>query len=191
MESLPAGPLPPPRRQLLVGTALGCAAATMLVGAMIAVWMVKRDQAIDTEGTWVPSDVAIPEVASNIILITFGALVLFAQWAVYAGKRGERANTALALGTTGLMAIAIINAQAYAFVQMELPLDGSVYGAMFYAITGVFLTLIVIGLAFTAVAVFRVLAGRADDELVISHALYWYFAATAFAAIWYFVYVTK
>lgn len=191
MQELPAAPQPPPRRQVLVGTALGCAAGTMLVGAMLAVWILMRQRVVATGEPWVPEDATIPGVPANIILISFGALALFAQWAVHAMKRRESVNTGLALGTTAVVAIAIINAQAYLYSQMELPIAGSAYGPMFYSITGVFLALMVIGLGYTAVTAFRVLGGRDDDELVVSHALYWYFVTAAYAAIWLFVYVTK
>jgi len=176
---------------VLVGTAFACVAGTMLVGGMLAVWLVIRDRAIAAEGTWVPPDVTIPEVPSNIMLISFLALVVFAQWAVYAARRGERSSAALALGSTGLVAIAVINAQAFVYSQMGLPIADTAYGPMFYAVTGVFLVLMVVGLAFTVVTAFRVLGGRSDGDVVAAHALYWYFVAAAFAAIWLIVYVTK
>jgi len=191
MQALAAAPAPAPRRQVLVGTAFACVAGTMLVGGMLAVWLVIRDRAIAAEGTWVPPDVTIPEVPSNIMLISFLALVVFAQWAVYAARRGERSSAALALGATGLVAIAVVNAQAFVYSQMGLPIADTAYGPMFYAVTGVFLVLMVVGLAFTVVTAFRVLGGRSDGDVVAAHALYWYFVAAAFAAIWLIVYVTK
>ena len=191
MQALAAAPAPAPRRQVLVGTAFACVAGTMLVGGMLAVWLVIRDRAIAAEGTWVPPDVTIPEVPSNIMLISFLALVVFAQWAVYAARRGERSSAALALGATGLVAIAVVNAQAFVYSQMGLPIADTAYGPMFYAVTGVFLVLMAVGLAFTVVTAFRVLGGRSDGDVVVAHALYWYFVAAAFGAIWLIVYVTK
>lgn len=191
MHALPSAPAPAPRRQLLVGTALACAAGTTLVGGMLAVWMVMRDRAIATEGTWVPSGTTIPEVAANIIVVSFGALLVFAHWAIHAAARRQRSSAAMALGTTAVVAVAIINAQAYLYAQMELPIAETAYGPMFYAITGVFLALTFVGLAFTIVTAFRVLGGRGDSDIVVSHAVYWYFVAAAYAAIWFFVYVTK
>ena len=45
---------------------------------------------------------------------------------------------------------------------------------------------------FTAVAAFRSLGGRlADTDVLTAHALYWYFAAIAYSAVWFVVYVTK
>ncbi|MEJ7720255.1 MAG: cytochrome c oxidase subunit 3 [Ilumatobacteraceae bacterium] len=106
-------------------------------------------------------------------------------------RRGERSSAALALGATGLVAIAVVNAQAFVYSQMGLPIADTAYGPMFYAVTGVFLVLMVVGLAFTVVTAFRVLGGRSDGDVVAAHALYWYFVAAAFAAIWLIVYVTK
>jgi heme/copper-type cytochrome/quinol oxidase subunit 3 len=75
---------------------------------------------------------------------------------------------------------------------MELPISEGTYPGMFYAITGTVIALVVIGMVFTAVTAFRFLGGRLDErELVAAHALYWYFVAAAFAAVWFVVYVTK
>jgi len=63
---------------------------------------------------------------------------------------------------------------------------------MFYAITGVVLALVVAGVVFTLITVFRYLGGRsADRELVSAHALYWYCFSAIFALVWFVVYVTK
>ena len=66
------------------------------------------------------------------------------------------------------------------------------YGALFYAMTGTMTALVVVGLAFTAVTAFRALAGSLrNTEILAAHALYWYFTAAAYAAVWFVVYVTK
>ena len=191
--ALPPAPAPPPRRQVLVGTALAGAGTIALIGAMLAVWVVQRDRALDgSEGTWVPSDVTIPEVPANVMLIGMIGVVVFAQWAVYAARRGERVHTGLAFGLVGLLALAVINAQAYIWNQIELPIADGGYPGMFYALTGTMTALLVIGLFFTAVTAFRYLGGRRTDrEIVAAHALYWYVLAAAFSAVWFVVYVTK
>ena len=84
-----------------------------------------------------PVDYIITEVASNVMLMTIFALCLFAQWAVYAGKRGDRAHAALALGVVALMAIAFINAQAFVSHTMEMPVaEERLLRRLFYAMTG-------------------------------------------------------
>ncbi len=87
------------------------------MGGMLAVWVLLRERVVDVGGRF-PVDYVIPEVASNVMLMTVWALCLFAQWAVYSGARRDRAHTALALGVTGLLAIAFINAQAFVYVDM-------------------------------------------------------------------------
>lgn len=188
---LPPAALPAPRRQLFMGTAIACFVATMLLGGMIAVWVQLRDQVVGGGGRF-PVDYIIPEVASNVMLMTLWALCLFAQWAVYSGARGDRTHTALALGVTALLAIAFINAQAFVYVDMGVVINDTYYGTLFYALTGTMLALVAAGLVYTAVAAFRALGGRlADTEVLSAHALYWYFIAVAFSAVWFVVYVTK
>jgi heme/copper-type cytochrome/quinol oxidase subunit 3 len=189
--ALPAAALPPPRRQLLVGTALACLAGSTLIGAMLAVWVLLRQRVVDDGGRF-PVDYIITEVASNVMLMTIFALCLFAQWALYAGKRGDRSHAALALGIVAIMAIAFINAQAFVWHTMAVPVKENYYGALFYAMTGTLTALVIVGLVFTVVTAFRTLAaGIRDTEILAAHALYWYFAAAAYAAVWFVVYVTK
>lgn len=190
LELPPAG-LAPPRRQLLVATALASLAGCTLIGGMLAVWVKLRQEVVDA-GERFPVDYIITEVASNVMLMTIFALCLFAQWAAYAGKRADRAHTVLALGIVGLMAVAFINAQAFVWHTMGVPIQADYYGALFYAVTGTMTVLVVLGLIFTVVAVFRTLGGRVGDtEILSAHALYWYFAAAAYSAVWFVVYVTK
>jgi cytochrome c oxidase subunit 3 len=192
MYALPAAAPPAPQRQVLVGVALAVMAAVMMTGSMLAVWAVQRRHAIDFDGAWLPKGVVVPEVATNVILIAFIGICVFGQWALYSAKHDDRGHAILALGCTFLVALLVINAQAYVFTQMNVVLDDGTYGAMFYAITGFFVLLMIIGLLFTAVAAFRFVGGRtADHELLTAHAIYWYAIAAVYAAIWFLVYVTK
>ena len=189
--ALPPAAPPAPRRQLFVGTALACAAGTMLIGGMLAIWVLLRQRVVDSGGRF-PVDYIVPEVATNVMLMTIWALCLFAQWAVYSGSRGDRAHTALALGVTAVLAVAFVNAQAFVYVDMAVEMRADYYGALFYAVTGAMLAIVIAGLVYTTVAVFRALGGRLQEtEILSAHALYWYFAATAYSAVWFVVYVTK
>jgi len=191
MYALPAAPVPAPRRQLLVGTALACVAGTMLIGGMLAVWVLLRERVVSA-GERFPVDYIIPEVASNVMLMTIFALCLFAQWAVYAGNRDDRSHTAIAVFIVAVLGIAFINAQAFVYVTMGVPISADYYGALFYAVTGTMTALVVAGVAYTLVTAFRVLFKRhAATEILSAHALYWYFAAAAYSAVWFVVYVTK
>ncbi len=186
-----------PRRQLFMATALACVAGTMLIGGMLAVWALLRERYLESglAGEAIdrfPVNYIITEVASNVMLMTIWSLCVFAQWSVYSAARDDRAHTALALGVCALLAIAFINAQAFVWFDMEVPIDADYYGALFYAVTGTMTAVVVAGLVFTAVATFRALGGRLrETEVLSSHALFWYFAAAAYSAVWFVVYVTK
>ncbi|MEY2580940.1 MAG: cytochrome c oxidase subunit [Ilumatobacteraceae bacterium] len=196
MLALPSAAPPAPRRQILVGTALGCVAAGSLMGSMLALWMRFRTNAFDVSGgRWVPKGIKVPMVPANTILLAFVLIFVFAQWSVYAARRDARSQTALALMLVAVIGAAIVNAQAYIYVRMKVPIGGktaTAYNSMFYAITGTFLLLVIIGMGFSVITAFRYLGGRTSDrEIVSAHALYWYFLGAVFFALWFVVYVTK
>lgn len=196
--ALPAGPQPAPKRQILIATAVAVGAGTTMFAGMLAVWLRFRAAAPVREGRgglikdWLPRDVVIPEVPTNVMLVTMGIACVMAQWAVYAAKRLDRSHTVLALATTAVMGAAALNGQIFAFTQMNIGVADNAYGAMFFAITGTFTALLITGLAVSAVAMVRYLGGRtAERDLIASHALVWYFLAAAYAALWFVVYVQK
>ena len=195
MLALPAAAPPAPRRQILVGTAVGCVAAASLVGAMLALWMRFRTNAVDVGGRWVPKGVKVPMVPANTMLLAFVLIFVFAQWTVWAARRDARSQTALGLTLIALIGAAIVNAQAFIYVRMKLPVGGptaTAYNSMFYAMTGTFMLLLIFGIGFSAITAFRYMGGRTSDrEIVSAHALYWYFLGVLFFALWFVVYVTK
>ena len=140
-----------------------------------------------------PQGVTIPEVPTNIMLITFAVLCVFAQWAVYAVQRADRVHAGLALGLTGLFGLAIINAQAYVYSQIELPIaDGGYAGHVLRHHRHVF------ALHDRRRGVHRrhrvPLPRRSQAATARSSPptpSYWYFLAAVYAAMWFVVYVTK
>lgn len=200
MLALPPAPAPAPRRQLLVGTALAGASITMVFAGMLAVFMRFRNAAPLKESSdgvklirdWVPSGVTIHDVAANLMLMTMVAACVMVQMAVYSAKRNDRVHVGLGLGLALLLGLAVINAQAFEYNQMGLPIAGGVYNSMFYAITGSFLVFMIGLLVFTAVTAFRYLGGRTEDREVVSAlALSWYIGTAIFSVVWFLVYVTK
>ena len=199
VRTLPAGPQPAHRDSLIIGTAAVSAAGTMLMFGMLAVWFKFRDASplrTDEKGKlihdWLPSEIKVPEVAANTLMITMVIACIMAQWAVYSARRKDSSHTTLALVITGFIGVAAINAQAAIYMQMGMGLRDGMYQTMFYAITGTMLMLLVSGVAFSLVAMFRATAGRIGDKQFMSaHAMYWYFLTTVFCALWFVVYVQK
>ena len=199
MLALPPAPQPSPKRQVFVGTALVSAAATMLVGGMLAVWTQFRADAPFRDSPrrgpikdWMPKNLAVPEVAANMMLIAFFVVCVMAQWAVWSAKRADRKHAGMALGMTLLMGLATLNAQFFIWSQMGVDVRGGAFNTMFYAITGVMAFLAIAGLVFTVVSTGRYLGrGSSDVPILSAHALYWYFLMAAFSAVWFVVYVRK
>lgn len=195
----PAGAPPAARNTILVGVGAVAVAGTMLMYGMLAVWFKFRDAAplrAAKNGKlirdWLPADIAIPEVVTNTLMITMVVTCVMAQWAVYSAKRNDSSHAGLALLVTSMLGVAAINGQVAVYVQMGIGIMDGPYQTMFYAVTGTMLFLLVTGLAFSLATMFRVYAGRVRDHQVVSaHALYWYFLATAFLAMWFVVYVQK
>ena len=94
MHALPAAPAPPPRRQVFVGTALA-GVATVMLDRRHARRLDPPARAGHRRRGHVAARRAstIPEVPANVMLIGVWALVVFAQWAVYAARRGDKAHT--------------------------------------------------------------------------------------------------
>lgn len=192
MQALPAAPASAPQRQMLVGISLAGVAMIMMAGSMLGVWLLQRTRSIDDTGSWVPDGVTIPEVPTNVMLIAFIGICVFAQWAVYSAKRADHGHAAFALACTAFLAVLVINAQAFVYHEMGLGIGDGTYQTMFYAITGLFVLLMIIGVVFSVVTAFRYIGGRVHDhEIVAAHAIYWYTTAVVFAAVWLVVYVTK
>jgi len=139
---------------MLVGASLAVVAMVMLTGSMLAVWALQRREAIDSTGTWLPDGTNVPEVPTNVMLIAFVGICVFGQWALWSAKRNDRPHTVLALGCTALVALLVINAQAFVYYRMGIGVADGTYATMFYAITGMFMVLMIAGVVFTLVAAF-------------------------------------
>ena len=200
--SVPALTAGPVRRtsSVFVASAFVAAALAALMGGMLAIWLDFRAKAptrVATDGVslikdWLKKDIAIPEVAANTMMITFVIVCVMAQWAVYAGRRGDKSHTTLALGVTMFTGLALLNVQVALWMQMDIVLRDDAYQTMFYAITGTMFAIIASAVVYSLVAMFRVLAGRiGDHDVLAGHALYWYATFAIFTALWFVVYVQK
>jgi len=198
--ALPAASAPAPRRQIVVATALASASAFMIIMGMVAMWLKFRAGAPTRSSSdglkvikdWMPAGITIPEVAANVMLITFPVGALMAQWAVYSAKRHDAPHRSLALAISFVMGLAIVNAQIAVYSQMNIGLADGKFQTMFYSITGTMLLLVVGAMVFSLVAFFRSVGGRDNDQDVVNaHAFYWYFLTAAFAVVWFVVYVQK
>jgi len=198
--ALNSGPKIVMRRQALVLSGLMSAASAMLIGSMLAIWLHFRANAPLRESSdgskmlrdWLPETIKIPEVATNTMMLTFVITCVMVQWASYSSRRSDPKHTTLALAVALLTEIALVNAQIAVYMQMDIGVRDSSYTMMFYSVTATMTALIVIGLGFTLMTMFRSFASRnSDHDLVLAHSVYWYSLAVIFATMWFVVYVQK
>ena len=104
-RQLPAGAPPAARNTILVAAGAVAVAGTMLMYGMLAMWFKFRDAAplrAAKNGKmihdWLPADIAIPEVATNTLMITIVVTCVMAQWAVYSAKRNDASHAGLEIG---------------------------------------------------------------------------------------------
>lgn len=179
------------RPQVIVGTALAGLAGSTLIGAMMAIYALKREEVVSQGGRF-PVKYVISEVPTNVMLITVWSLFFFAVWAAYSARRSDRPHAGLALTLSALFGFAFINAQVFVWSDMGVKIADTAYGTLFYTITGTMVALAVLGLVYSLVTLFYTVAGRMGrGELQVAHALYWLFVSIAYSAVWFLVYVVK
>lgn len=189
----PAAPLNRPRTQF-VATALAIAASAMVMGGMLAIYLFLRSAAGGTTADWLPSGVVIPEVPVNMAWTTILMTVITVQWAVYAIARDDRRNTYVALGLSLLLGLAFVNMMVFVYQRVELPIAGTQYAVLFYAITGTQLAMFAGAAVYLGVTAFKALGGEyssKQSEGMAAAAAYWYFTVVAFSAIWAIVFALK
>lgn len=200
MMALPPRAAPARPRTFVVATALAAGGVVALIGGMLAVYAQLRDAAGGTSAAWLPDGVIIPEIATNMMLVTMFAASVTVQWAHWSIGRNDRRHTYIALALTAVFGLAVLNAQIFVYQQIALPIanpaepDATRYAVLVYAITGTFIALLITGIVFIAITAFRALGGRysaTDNEGIAAATLYWHVLTAVFCAVWYVVYVVK
>lgn len=191
--ALPPAAPPARPRILLVGTALASAATFMAFVWLIGYYASERAAVVSTGARWLPDGSTIPLTPGNM---AFGTMLISAVsmwWAVESVGRNDRQMAYLALALTMLFGVAVINATSFLYTQMDLPV-ATKPGALIYTITGAHIAMILIGLIYASVMVFRTLGGEysgRDREGLVSAALFWYVTIAVHAVIWYAIYIVK
>ena len=141
-----APPAPPARpRVLLIGTALGAGGAAMVLLTLIALYARLRSDVISSGEVWLPEGTNLQLTPGGMGMVTLLMSLVTVSWAVWALRRDDRPHAYLAVGVTLLLGIAFVNATAYLYQQLALPLTFSGLGGLFYIVTGAHLVMVVVG----------------------------------------------
>ena len=178
---------------LLFGTALASAATFMAFAWLVGFYVSERAAVVSTGATWLPDGSNIPLTPGNMAFATMLISGISIWWAVESVARNDRHMAYLALGLTVFFGVAVINATSFLYTQIELPV-ATQQGALIYTITGAHIAMILVGLVYAAVMVFRTLGGEysgRDREGLVAAALFWYVTIAVHAVIWFAIYIVK
>jgi heme/copper-type cytochrome/quinol oxidase subunit 3 len=196
VSPLVAPPAPAPRRPrvLLVGSALGAVASAMVVLSTLGAYLQVRGDRLASGATSLPDGVVLPLTPGNMGLLTLAMSAVTMAWLVYALRQADRTHAYLALGVTLMLGVAFINVTVYLYQQLAMPFTATGTSGLLYAVTGIHLVMVAVGLVLTLVMGFHALGGQLtgrDAEGMSAAALYWYVTIAVYVVVWYGVYITK
>ena len=129
---------------------------------------------------------------NTLILLTSGATVTWAHWAL---KRGNRAQLKLGLALTVLLGMTFLGFQAHeyseAYKHLGLTLGAGIYGATFFMLTGFHGLHVTLGTLMLIVILGRSLAGHFNPEhhfALEAVSWYWHFVDVVWLLLFLFVY---
>lgn len=129
---------------------------------------------------------------NTLILLSSGATVTVAHWAMLAG---QRRRLVLALGATVALGLTFLCLQAWeyhhAFSSLNLTLGSGAYGMTFYMLTGFHGLHVLLGSVMLLVVWLRVLRGHFDADHHFAFeaaAWYWHFVDVVWLMLFVFVY---
>ena len=190
-----AVPGPPPRpRSQLVGTGFAIAAGAMAVAGALGHYMARRHASgMDPGHEWL-SGHSVPSPQLVYAFITLLVSVVTAHWAVWASGRGERGHTWVGMAITLVMGFAFFNMVMFSLNRMEVELGSGEWANLAFAVTGLSLAILIVGMFYLGLMTLRSLGGsvgRDRSTPLGSAVFFWDFAVLAWAATWYVVYVVK
>jgi len=150
------GPVPgrPRAGTSTIGTLLFVTADFMVLAAIVAVYLAIKEGSV----TWPPRGVHVGTYIPTMITITAVMSAFSMQWCLFAARRNDGRNAAMALGLTLFLGLAIMNLDWLTFVRSGFGFNDHPYGTLYDVLIGFHLLhalaafLVVLMLAFRTVA---------------------------------------
>jgi heme/copper-type cytochrome/quinol oxidase subunit 3 len=160
-EPLP-GPLPgrPRRGTSTIGTLLFCTADFMILAAVIAVYLAIKEGST----TWPPRGVSVSTYIPTMITITALMSGISMQWGIFAARRNDGRNAAMALILTLFFGLAVVNLEWLTFVRSGFGFNDHTYGTLYDILIGFHVLHLLIALGVALVLTFRTMAGHFSDD---------------------------
>jgi cytochrome c oxidase subunit 3 len=174
----------------LGGEGSGASTNEFIWSGFEAIWPTNGPAAIGGEyekmGAW-----GLPAI-NTLILLTSGATVTWAHWALIANKRKQ---LILGLATTVLLGFVFVGLQvleySHGYNELNLTMGSGVYGSTFYMLTGFHGFHVTVGAIMLAVMLVRSMKGHFTPEKHFAFeaaAWYWHFVDVVWLGLFIFVY---
>ena len=177
----PPGPVPGRGLSVTLGTRLAVVADLMVLAAIIAAYFgVKSGSA-----AWPPARVSADTYIPTVITVTAVLSAFSMQWALYAVRRNDLRNLAIALGLTVLFALAMANAE-WAALGVKWGVRSHAYGTFYYLLYGYHLLHLVVAVPVLVLVTGRALGGhfsRDSHETLRATASFWHGANFVWFAV--------
>ena len=160
-EPLP-GPVPgrPRRGTSTIGTLLFCTADAMILGAVVAVYLSIKEGAV----TWPPNGVEVSTYIPTMITITALMSGFAVQWGIFAARRNDGRNAAMALILTLFLGLAVANLEWLTFVRSGFGFNDHTYGTLYDILIGYHLLHLLVALLVVLLLAFRTMAGHFTND---------------------------
>ncbi|MEZ5168273.1 MAG: cytochrome c oxidase subunit 3 [Acidimicrobiales bacterium] len=180
-------------RTVLVGAMFASAAAMMTFLGVVAVYLAERADARHAGAAWFKEG-ALELGPPGFVLATLILSIVTVQWAVSAINHGDRTNTLVALGLTGVFGAAVFNQLWFVINDTGFAVAADTAQFLFFLVNGTFLVFLIGAVVFLAVSFLRALLGQFGPhkaDSIAAAAFFWNTVVAMWSIAWYVVYVTK
>ncbi len=156
------GPVPgrPRRGTTTIGTMLFITADAMVLAAVCAVYFSIKEGS----SAWPPTKVQVGTYIPTLITITAVMSAFSVQWGLFAARRNDGRNAAMALGLTLFLGVAIANLEWLSFVRSGFGFNAHTYGTLYDLLIGFHLVHLVAAIVVVLVLAFRTMAGHFTQD---------------------------
>ena len=160
-EPLP-GPVPgrPRRGTTTIGTLLFITADAMVLAAVAAVYFAIKEGS----AAWPPRGVQVGTYIPTMITVTAVMSAFSVQWGIFAARRNDGRNAAIALVLTLFLGLSIVNLEWLAFTRTGFGFNAHTYGTLYNVLIGYHLFHLVAAIVILLVLAFRTMAGHFSTD---------------------------
>lgn len=139
-----------------LGTLLMIAADAMVLAGIVAAYFGVKDGS----SAWPPSGVSVGTYIPTMITITAVMASFSVQWGLFASRRNDQRNAAIAMVMTVFFGVAMANAEWLAFTRLGFGVSAHAYGTFYYLLVGYHLVHVLAATVLLILVAGRALAGH-------------------------------